>query len=155
RLKSETGPYGTVLTYSYDAVGNRTLTQDSFGATTTSVYDAANELTSKQQGGAGQTQLRVDLAYTPRGQVGTLTRYSDVAGTTKVGDSLSGYDSSGRLTSLQHRDGGGATLEDYGYGYDNADRLTSATENGSTTTYGYDATNELTSAGTYSYSYDL
>src|SRR5262249_19741862 len=121
RLKSETGVFGTVLTYSYDAVGNRTLTQDSFGATTTSMYDAANELTSKQQGGVGQTQLRVDLAYTPRGQVGTITRSSDVAGTSKVGDSLYGYDSSGRLTSLQHRDGTGASLASYAYSYDNAD----------------------------------
>src|SRR5262249_36607321 len=43
----------------------------------------------------------------------------------------------------------------YAYSYDLADRLTSETDNGTTTSYGYDAANELTSAGTYAYSYDL
>jgi YD repeat-containing protein len=64
RLMSDKEPFGQVLTFTYDPVGNRTLVQDSQGGTLTSVYDAANRLTSRQFGGVGQTPLRMDLTYT-------------------------------------------------------------------------------------------
>jgi RHS repeat-associated protein len=87
--------------------------------------------------------------------VATVTRYSDLTGSTKVGDSQYQYDDAGRLKNLQHRNGSGTTLENYTWTYDNGSRVTSETLNGTTTSYTYDDTNELTSAGTFSYDYNL
>ncbi len=61
----------------------------------------------------------------------------------------------GRLTNLQHKDGNNNGLANYTYSYDLASRLTQEQDNGTTTNYGYDATNQLTSAGGTNYSYDL
>jgi YD repeat-containing protein len=41
------------------------------------------------------------------------------------------------------------------YTYDAANTLTSETDNGTLTNYGYDATHQLTSAGSTNYTYDL
>jgi RHS repeat-associated protein len=155
RLTSTQEPFGLLLTYSYDAASNRTLTQDSFGGVTSYVYDAAGRLTSEQFGGSGQTPLRLDMTYTARDQLASETRYSNLAGTVTVGYSTYGYDPVGRVTGIQHQDGSGNTLANYTYAYDLASRLASKTENGTSTTYGYDATNELTSAGSTTYGYDL
>jgi RHS repeat-associated protein len=81
-------------------------------------------------------------------------RYSDLAGTQKVGESDFTYDNAGRLTNLQHKNGGGTVLANYTYTYDLASRVLSETLNGSATTYAYDSTNQLTQAGTSTYSYD-
>src|SRR5262249_48391645 len=147
--------YGVTLTFTYDAVGNRTKTQDSFGGVLTSVYDNANRLTSQQFGGTGQTPLRFDLTYTERNQVATITRFSDLAGTGKVGESDYTYDSVGRVQNLQHKNGSNTVLENYTYTYDLASRVTSELLNGGApTSYSYDNTNQLTNDGTKTYSYD-
>ena len=54
RVISTEDPFGLTLTYTYDADGNRIETQDSLGGVTTYIYDADNELTSEQFGGTGQ-----------------------------------------------------------------------------------------------------
>ena len=43
----------------YDAVGNRTRVEDSFGGVTTSTYNAMNQLEVRLFGGAGQTTARI------------------------------------------------------------------------------------------------
>src|SRR5207237_1072872 len=63
-------------------------------------------------------------------------------------------DSAQRLTSLQHQDGSGAVLASYASSYDAADRLTSESVDGVTTSYAYDQANELTQAGNATYGYD-
>jgi RHS repeat-associated protein len=148
-------PFGLTLTATYDSVGNRTQLQDSFNGILTSVYDAANRLTSRQFGGASQTSLREDLTYTPRNQIATEIRYSDLNGNTKIGSTTFTYDPAARLTNLQHLNGSGSSLANYTYTYDLANRLTTEVLNGTTTTYQYDAANELTSDTAHSYSYDL
>jgi YD repeat-containing protein len=155
RLSTQAGPFGLSLTFGYDAVGNRTLEQDSKGGVLTSVYDGDNQLTSRQLGGSGLTPLRFDTAYTARNQVSTLTRYSDLAGTTKIGESDSTYDNAGRLTNLQIKDGSGTILGNYTTTYDLASRATAETVDGTTTSYGYDTADQLTSAGASNYGYDL
>src|SRR5262249_42779419 len=132
-----------------------TKVQDSLGGTLTSVYDAANRLTSRQFGGTGQTPVRIDPTYTNRNQLATLNRYSDLAGTTLVGTSSYVYDSAQRLTNLQHTYANSSVLASYVYSYDLANRLSAETVNGTTTSYQYDAVNELTQAGATNYSYDL
>src|SRR5207247_6278515 len=91
RMTANQEPFGLSLTYSYDAVGNRTLVQDSLGGLVTSVYDNANNLTSRKFAGAAQT--RIDLTYTARKQIATVTRYKNVSGAAnqKVGSSAYSY----------------------------------------------------------------
>jgi YD repeat-containing protein len=124
----------------------------------TSVYDNADRLTSRQFGGAGQTQARVDLGYTNADELSTLTRFTDVAGTAVVGTTVYGYDSASRLTAITNKTGGNATLSYYNYGYDNDNRVTAETWNsngtGGTHTYGYDRASQLASADGVSYNYD-
>jgi RHS repeat-associated protein len=155
RVSQVQGLFGLTLTNSYDAAGNRTLLQDSKGGVTTSVYDNNNQLTSRQFGGVSQTPLRFDLAYNSRNLVGTLTRYSDLAGTTKVGESDYSYDDGQRLSNLQHKNGSGTLLANYTYTYDLEGRVTAETLNGgAATSYSYDTTNQLTNDGTKAYSFD-
>src|SRR5207247_6326809 len=101
------------------------------------------------------TPLREDLTYTPRDQIATEIRYSDLNGNTKIGSSTFTYDPAARLTNLQHLPGSGGPLANYTYTYDLASRLNTEVLNGTTTTYQYDAANELTSDTAHSYSYDL
>jgi RHS repeat-associated protein len=74
---------------------------------------------------------------------------------TNVGTASFTYDDAGRLTTLQHKNGSGANLASYGYNYDSGNRLTTESLNGTAAgTYSYDRTNQLTSDGTNTYSYD-
>src|SRR5262249_9395442 len=122
-------------------------------------YDALDRLTSRRFGGAGLTPLRFDQAYDARGDLTTVTRYSDLAGTTRVGETDTAFDPVGRTTHTVDKDGSGATLWEGTYTYDTAGRLTTQKVSGALETYGYDATDQLTSdqtgSGTTPYSYDL
>ena len=71
----------------YDGAGNVTSVQDSLGGVVNSSYNADNQLTSRTLSGSGVIPLRFDMQYTADGQVQTLTRYSDLAGTQKVSTS--------------------------------------------------------------------
>jgi RHS repeat-associated protein len=148
-----TEPWSQTLTFAYDANDNRTLMKDSKSGVTTYVYDALNRLTSEQF--TGQTTLRIDLSWTTRDQLAGISRYTNLAGTASAGTASYTYDGAMRLTNLVQRDASGNSLANYTYTFDLASRLTSETANGSTTSYQYDATNELTQAGTPTYSYDL
>jgi YD repeat-containing protein len=65
------------------------------------------------------------------------------------------YDNVGNLTSLVHKNAGGTALATYSYSYDAGNRLISETDNGATTTYGYDGADQLTTVnGSSTYSYD-
>src|SRR5439155_7890173 len=61
----------------------------------------------------------------------------------------------GRLTNLQVKDGSGSILGNYTYTYDLASRATSEIIDGTTTNFGYDGVDQLTSAGATNYGYDL
>jgi RHS repeat-associated protein len=162
RVKTYTNVFGQQLTYSYDAEDRATLRQDSLGGVQTSVYNAVGMLTSRQFGGAGQTPVRVDFGYTNLDQQSTITRYSDLAGTTVVGTSVYSYDDTGHLTGIVNKNNSSATLSYYTYTYDSADRVSAQTHwsqvgtvvYSGTNTYTYDATSQLTNDGTTAYSYD-
>jgi RHS repeat-associated protein len=162
QMTVEQEPFQATLTMTYNAAGDRTQVQDSFngagGGTTTYTYDALHRLTTLQFNATGQSPLRADMNYNAQNLVTTLTRYSDLAGSTKVGISVFQYDAGMRLTTIQHESGTGAVLVSMVYAYDQADRVSSKTIAGATTNYGYDAVNQLTTVtnggGTTSYGYD-
>jgi RHS repeat-associated protein len=159
RLTQQTDPFNFTLTVTQDPNGNVTQLNDSAGGHLHSVYNGDNELTSRQfSGGPNNAQLRLDVSYTPLGQVSQLTRYADTAGQQQLGSTQNSYDPAGNVTEIKHTNAASTTLEDFTYQYDAGYRLSSETDtiNGTptTTNFSYDVSNQLTSAGGTSYSYD-
>src|SRR5207248_1313709 len=139
-------PFGVSLDFAYDAHGNRTLVQDSFGGTTQSTYDAANQLVSRLFTADGQPTLRIDLGYTTDGQLAQATRYSDAAGTRTYT-----YDPNGNRTSAGYVTGrDNQLLSDgtftYTYDAEGNERTKTAIATGDKWTYGYDNLNHLVAA---------
>jgi len=154
RVSTVQEPFGLSLTYQYDAGDNRTSMQDSKGGLETFAFDVGNRLTQVQFTGNSAT-LSYDFGYDAIGEVTSLTRYSDLAGTTTVGWTNIGYDGRGNTTSIYHYDSHGATIQSFSYTWGTTtNNLTSKVANGVTTNYAYDATNQVTSDGVASYSYD-
>ena len=127
---------------------------DNQGGVTTSVYDAANRLTTREFGDTTGAVLRYDYSYTTDDQIASLTRSSNLAGTTHVGVSSMTYDAAGRPTVVQQINGSSSTFQTTTYTYDAAGRMTAEKTNGTTTSYSYDSANQLTAAGAATYAYD-
>jgi RHS repeat-associated protein len=156
RLVSTTLPDGSLTeTRQYDANGNLTSVTHFNGVTTAFTYDALNRLLGKTTPG----ETAVSFTYKPTGQRASMT---DASGTTNYtydsanrltskatpeGTLTYSYDAAGNLASIQSSNPNGASVS---YAYDQAERLSSVTDNGltgnNTTSYGYDAAGNLTSA---------
>ena len=171
----------TSLTYTYDADGNLKQVDDAMGQRTIYDYNAVDELTGTEQGtvsGGVYTQARsASFTYDPDGNLLTITRYTTGITTPDV-VSTYGYDATGQITSLAHTHTQSAAdviiLANYTWTYDAAGNSTSQTLTtadtmtmGSsgllqgpvvddTSTYSYDAADQLTgdSLNGESYSYD-
>ena len=145
RVTNVAEPFGLTLTFAYDAADNRTQVTDSKGGRATSTYDAANRLTERDY--TGNATLRIDYGYSNRNELTSITRYSDLAGSTKVGDTQNTFDDGGRLTNRKQRDGSANVLWNGTYSYDVADQITAKIENGTTTTFSYDVADQLIKDG--------
>jgi RHS repeat-associated protein len=163
RLTAQTDVFSLALTYSYDASSRVTQRTDSKGGVLTYVYDNSDRLTSEKLTGSGSA-ARVDLGYDNRNELTSLTRFTDVAGSTIVGTTVYSYDDAQRLTSIVNKTGAAATLSYYQYTLDNAGRSTQESwqsENttggviSGTHTYAYDTTDQLTAADGALYNWDL
>ena len=136
------------LFYDYDAVNNLTSVGDAINGDQAGIeaftYDALDRVTHITQNGNGVAEKRVDMAYDAASQMTGLNRYSDLAGTRAVAETVYDYDAAGRLTDLiHHRDN--AIIAKYGLSYDAANRLTQLVTPDGTSDYGYNSRNELTS----------
>jgi len=94
------------------------------------------------------------MTYDAAGNVSTVTRYADLAGTQVVAWTAYGYDADGRVTGLWQHDANLVVPAYYAYGYDLGGRLISETEGVTYQTYSYDADNQLLSDGVVTHSYD-
>src|SRR5262249_19726735 len=150
-LITSQGPFGGTVTITRDEEGNAIKMQDGFGNSTTATYDGDNRLLNRQINSA----LRVEYQYLSAGEVQEIDRFYYNSGTkTSASKALFTYDLGDRLTNLTQKDGSGPVLENFTYTYDAGDRLTSDITNGTTTSYGYDNADQLTSAGAVTYGYD-
>jgi RHS repeat-associated protein len=137
------------LSYAFDPAGNLLSVVDTVNgqsdAQTNYQYDAANRTIQVTQSGTGIAPERVNITYTPTNAISTIDRFSDLAGTQLVVHSAYSYDALNRITALTHSHGS-TTLASYNYSFDAAGNITQITDIDGTSTFGYDATGQLTSA---------
>ena len=147
------------ITQGYDDAGNRESFAIQVGAsngfTNTYTYNALNRVDWIQQTGPDVSGKSVDIDYDPAGRLGSIKRYADdVVGMLLVADAVYTFDDANRLTHLAYTDAASAVLADYDWQYDDANRVTQfISQTDGTATYGYDETDQITSA-TYDYQDD-
>lgn len=179
-------PTGTDTAFSYDNASRQTQMTDSTG-TTSWTYDNANRLTglNTPQGNMTYTYTNANQRATMVESAGTTSYTYDDAGrltqltnwnsetTSWTYDNANrttrqtfasgaytnyGYDSQNRQTSVSHKKSDGTVLSSESYVYDDAGNMSSKTVDSTTTTYGYDNIDQLTSEArtgyTCSYTYD-
>ncbi|MCP4306804.1 MAG: hypothetical protein GY788_18400, partial [bacterium] len=126
--------YSTI--FDYDDLGNRTYVKEPSGAETTSLYNAASELTSVTDDNNETATFNYDLA-------GRKSKATDRAGRITEWD----YDSVGQLEEMRQVDADDTTvLSTTGYGFDEVGNLKTVTSpRGFSTTYDYDELSRLES----------
>jgi RHS repeat-associated protein len=150
-----------VLSYQYDAAGDCTEVAATIDGTpdyvTDYIYDALGRVTSICQfgvtGGDAVAEKRIDLSYDALGRYATITRYADLAGTQLVATATYTFDAAYQLEGLVYKQGT-TVLASYVYTYDGDGNVLSMTTLDGTVSYGYNAQDELTAAGSDSYNYD-
>jgi YD repeat-containing protein len=127
-----------ILTYTYDPAGNVKTMADSINGqadmTNTYTPDALNRVAEITQSGPGIHDKRVDITYNEVGEVATIGRFADLAGTQEVASSTYTYDGLNRLAGLVDSHGGTAVAS-YQYTFDTASRITQVVSNDGTTDY--------------------
>jgi YD repeat-containing protein len=147
-------PFGVSLTFGYDAAGNRTRVEDSLGGVTTVVFDARNLQVAEEVGGSAMP-IREERSYDAAGRLASTTRLAWASSAWEaIGTSTYDYDAASRVTGIVHVDASSNPLASYAYGYDAAGRLEWKDEDGNVTSYGYDATHQLTDDGGTTFTYD-
>jgi RHS repeat-associated protein len=135
-----------VLSYTYDALGNRLATSDNLGVRVDATYNNRNLLASQTWSGTGIVPVEVDFQYDAKRQRTGLQRFSDVSGSTLIGKTLQSYDAAGRLLQLTHRNATDAAISEFDYTYDKASQVISESSFGQSSSYTYDLAGQLKSA---------
>jgi RHS repeat-associated protein len=154
QVASVTDPLGHTHEYQYDAVGNLTSSTDARGQATTYEYDSLNRLTTRTD----PTGAVTTLAYDSAGNLASATdgnNHATTFGYDQAGRPISASDPLGRTST--------ATYDLNGNLLTATDGIANAAHEASlgTTTYSYDAANQLTQVGysdstkSVAYSYDL
>lgn len=146
RIKTVTNGAGQAVTYGYDAAGRETTLTYPNGKQVTRKYDGAGQVASITDWNSNTT----NFSYNRDGDL-TQTNLPN-------GDTASaGWDLDSRQASATLASSGGTSLAELDYTRQANGMVTNSTETGAlgaTSTYGYDALDQLTSAGATSYSYD-
>ena len=129
-------PGNLSLTFSYNSLGQRTSSVDQSGYTINYIYDGLGRLTELTD---GSNNLIVQYTYNNLGQLqekkngnGTFTIYA--------------YDAAGDLISeVNYANASGTTVNStFTYTYNVLGEMTSMSDGGNVTSYGYDATGQMT-----------
>lgn len=141
RLTGKTLPSGEAQTLGYDAAGNLTARGGNRSGTVTYGYNNLDLLSSLTDSSGARTTFEYDSDHRRTGVVypnGVSVQYA--------------WDGAGEITSVKAVSGGGQTLLQRQYGYvspatgQSTLQRYSVSDAASSTTYGYDALNRLTSA---------
>jgi RHS repeat-associated protein len=152
KLTAITYPSGTRVNYSYNTYGevsgiavnppNANGVGTNTGSTLPLVSGIATNAESKLTGWTWASGKIQSIAYDANGQIsaynlGDSTGTGSAAGIRRT----VGRDNAGRITAYTHTNNGTpVSASDQGFGYDNLNRLVSATLGATTTSYSYDAT---------------
>ena len=138
-----------VLTYTYDAAGNVLTLADTVNGQAEGLnsytYNADNQETRIVQTGAALQGKQVDFSYNPVGQLATISRYSNSAGTQQVASSTYTDNSLNQLTGLVESEGA-TILASYALSYSANGLVTKEVDSDGTASYTYDSLGELTGA---------
>lgn len=148
RLTRVTDPRGLITSYDYDTRGNVIRVNHPNGLTTAKTYDQMSRLASVKTTKTGG-EIVFHETYT-RDANGRRTRVTN-------SDSSSveyAYDVKSRLQSETYKDAGGNVLRQIGYTYDAVGNRSTLNDSGTTTTYTYNANDQLTSDGASTFAYD-
>jgi YD repeat-containing protein len=153
RMSSVKAPSGNVTSYQFDQSGNRTKSVWGNGAYTYYEFDKAERAKAIRHFKSDGTALayfeygrdgRGNIVWI--GRLGGLTTYYS-------------YDEADRLASETWKDAGGSSIYAYEWGYDLAGNRTSATEQGESIAWAYNAAGAVTSrvddSGATYYHHDL
>ncbi|MEM6472792.1 MAG: RHS repeat-associated core domain-containing protein, partial [Planctomycetota bacterium] len=135
-----------ILSYEFDADGNRTRVSDDSGVTIDSEYGSRNQLLSKTWFGGEVEDARVEFDYDDALRQVDILRYSDTTGTNLIGRSETDFDLTGRRTRITHLNSTDEVLANYEYEFDFANRITGQVIDDDTVAYSYDLTGQLFSA---------
>ena len=116
RSVSITDPFGSVVGYEYDAVGNRVVLTYNDSKSVTYGYDAAHRLENVGDWASGTTTYSYDKA----GQLLSAILPNGIS-------SIFEWDAAGRLEGMSHH-AGARELASYAYEYDRLGNRTRATE---------------------------
>jgi len=152
KLTAITYPSGTRVNYSYDSYGDvsgitgNPPNANGVGTNTGSTLPMLSAITrnaeSKLTGWTWSSTKTQAISYDANGQIsaynlGDSTGTGSAAGIRRT----VGRDNAGRITGYTHTNNGTpVSASDQGFGYDNLNRLVSATLGATTTSYSYDAT---------------
>jgi RHS repeat-associated protein len=145
--------------YTYDEIGNLTLAEElianNLQATTTYEYADPRYLNTKiTQTGIGLANKQVKFTYDATGLNRKVERYVD--GLLKV-TTTNAFDTYGRLTGIEQRNGSGAMIANDTYVLDDLNRLQAQTKDGAPRTIVYDNTDQVktvTGSNSEGYTYD-
>lgn len=153
-LVTLTEPGGAQTSFVYDADDLRTETRYPNGVTMYVTYDAANRIVRVLGKKPASGTVLTDFTYSWTNASGQDTGLRQSV-TDKDGTKTSySYDALNRLTLAEERSSAGTLLNSYAYAYDANSNRSSQTVNGVTTTYSHNAADQLTAAGSVTYSYD-
>jgi RHS repeat-associated protein len=144
-----------------DGTGTENSTYDArdrltYGSYTKSTYDARDRLTSRTytKNGDPNPSAHVELVYDGLDEILTERRYGGGPTQPLIATTNFTYDDSGRITNMQHVNASGGNLDNFAYTYDPAGNLQTEVRNGITTTYTYDADNQVLTDGVNNLTYD-
>lgn len=121
----------------------------------TNTYDNLDRLRTREIGGTGVTPMKAAWDYDAIGDLDTVTRSGKSGGSwVTAGVTTFAHDDLGRTTNIRLADATDKTISQYGYTFDDADRITGMTVNGTSRTFAYDDTNQITSDNGTSRTYD-
>ncbi len=157
RLSKSTNPDGKTIEYTYDGVGNLTQVKDYNNKTVDYTYDALNRVTNVNAGSQG---IDLNFTYTNFGTIGSVynadyIKYYTYDNALRVTNETAQSQLNGQMyldidytydvlgNQTQKVDSSSGTDVVTNYTYDNLGRLTSEQFGDSTTTYTFDADNNI------------
>lgn len=134
------------LDYTYSALGQVETVTDNWGVRVGSSYDSRSRLASRNWQGPGVDPAKVDFSYDVTGNRIRTDRYSDLAGTSRIGHTTNAYNHAGIVTNITHLGPTNEVLAKYDYNFDDAYQITRWAIGNQLSDFAYDRTGQLTNA---------